>query len=99
MKKLIYPSNKIKATTGTVDQMIDAFKTRITELESEDTVNLSTEVTVGYELHDSYGAPQAGAEITKFDNYRELIEYIESNPDVQDRIDRGYAYIAISTKK
>lgn len=46
-----------------------------------------------YEIHDSKGAPQCGCEITKFDEWYEVEEYLEAHPDVYERIRNGYATI------
>ena len=46
-----------------------------------------------YKLEDSYGAPQAGCDIKYFSEWYELEEYLEDNPDVEERISEGYATI------
>jgi hypothetical protein len=105
MKKVVYPSSRIKASTkiqaarGTIDEMLDAFENRIDELENGEAVNLSTEVTASYELHDSYEAPQAGEEVLTFADWYELQDYLDENPDVEDRINNGYACIVECSNK
>ena len=46
-----------------------------------------------YEIHDTYGAPQCGVEIVKFDYWYELEEYLDQHPEVNERIENGYATI------
>lgn len=46
-----------------------------------------------YEIHDTYGAPQCGCEIIRFEEWYELEEYLDANPDVMERIEGGYAAI------
>lgn len=46
-----------------------------------------------YAIHDSYGSPQAGNDVTKFEEWYELEEYLDENPDVMERIEEGYARI------
>lgn len=52
-----------------------------------------------FEIHDSYGYPQCGCEITTFDEWYELEEYIDANPDVLERIYEGYATIINAIRK
>ena len=46
-----------------------------------------------YEIHDSHGMPQCGCEITKFDEWYEVEEYLDEHPDVAERIGEMYATI------
>ena len=46
-----------------------------------------------YSIEDTYGAPQAGLEVLDFETWDELQEYLNENPDVQERIEEGYALI------
>lgn len=46
-----------------------------------------------YRLIDTYGAPQCTPEVITFDTWDELEEYVDSNPDVMDRLESGYAFI------
>lgn len=54
-------------------------------------------VTAGYQTHyyidDTYEAPQAGSDRVEFDEWWELEEYLDDNPDVRERIEDGYATI------
>ena len=47
-----------------------------------------------YKIEDSHGFPQAGVEVKEFDEWWELEEYLDDNPDVADRISEGYARIS-----
>lgn len=49
--------------------------------------------TCQYRIEDSYGAPQAGVDVKEFETYEDLEDYLEANPDVQDRMAEGYAII------
>ena len=46
-----------------------------------------------YVVEDTYGAPQAGVDVKEFATYEDLEEYLEANPDVQERMSEGYALI------
>ena len=46
-----------------------------------------------YEVLDTHGVPQCGCEILRFEEFWEVIEYIDENPDVMERIEDGYATI------
>lgn len=46
-----------------------------------------------FEIQDSYGAPQCGCAVTRFEEWHELEEYVDSNSDVAERIEDGYAII------
>lgn len=47
-----------------------------------------------YEIHDTNGTPQAGEDVYRFDEWYEVEDFLDQNPDVQERIDEGYATIA-----
>ena len=46
-----------------------------------------------YILHDTYGAPQCGTDVTIFDEWFELDYFLDDNPDVIERIEQGYAWL------
>ena len=46
-----------------------------------------------YSIEDTHGTPQAGLEVLDFETWGELEEYLDENPDVQKRIEEGYATI------
>ena len=46
-----------------------------------------------YSIEDTHGTPQAGMEVLDFETWDELQEYLDENPDVQERIGEGYATI------
>lgn len=46
-----------------------------------------------YKLTDTYEAPQCTPEVLTFENWYELQDYLDSNPDVVYRIENGYAFI------
>lgn len=48
---------------------------------------------MAYEIHDTHGAPQCGCEVLRFEWFYELEEYLEDNPDVEERIREDYAFI------
>lgn len=50
-------------------------------------------IRYAYKLEDTYGAPQAGVDVEYFATYEDLENYLEENPDVEDRIYEGYAII------
>lgn len=47
-----------------------------------------------YKLTDTYEAPQCTPEVITFQTWYELDEYLDSNTDVIDRIENGYAFIS-----
>ena len=61
------------------------------EFDEQDTSVPETEYQ--YAIKDSYGSPQAGYDFTKFETWDDLMEYLDENPGVEDRISEGYAYI------
>lgn len=109
MKKVIQASKEAKArkqqrrmNTMPINDMIDDFENRIDQLETFEDIDLATDVNVEasstsmeprYKLCDSRGLPQAGCDEEYFDEWYELEEYLDENPDVQDRISEGYAWI------
>lgn len=46
-----------------------------------------------YAIEDTRGLPQCGCETRKFEDWGEIEEYLEENPDVNKRIQDGYAQI------
>lgn len=95
---------KITAKThGSTADMIDAFQNRVDELKDSGVdANSSTDVEASafethYILEDTYEAPQAGSDEIEFDSYDELIDYLDDNPDVMDRISDGYALVKEKT--
>lgn len=46
-----------------------------------------------YKLIDTYETPHCTLEVLTFETWYELDEYLDSNPDVMDRIENGYAFI------
>lgn len=95
---------KITAKThGSTADMIDAFQNRVDELKDSGVdANASTDVEASafethYILEDTYEAPQAGSDEIEFDSYDELIDYLDDNPDVMDRISDGYALVKEKT--
>lgn len=46
-----------------------------------------------YSIEDTHGTPQAGLEVLDFETWDELQEYLDENPDVQERVEEGYATI------
>ena len=55
-------------------------------------IQLATHVCK-YEIHDSHGAPQCGCEVTRFETWWELQEYLDEHPDVVERLEERYATI------
>lgn len=51
------------------------------------------DVEYQYSIEDTHGTPQAGLEVLDFETWDELQEYLDENPDVQERIEEGYATI------
>ena len=62
-------------------------KCREGAVEEEDNVEYQ------YSIEDTHGTPQAGLEVLDFETWDELQEYLDENPDVQERIEEGYATI------
>ena len=62
-------------------------KCRESAVEEEDNVEYQ------YSIEDTHGTPQAGLEVLDFETWDELQEYLDENPDVQERIEEGYATI------
>lgn len=50
-------------------------------------------IASSYRIEDSYGAPQAGVDVKEFDEYYEMQDYLDENPDVMERIEEGYATV------
>lgn len=50
-------------------------------------------IIMAYQIHDSYWAPQCGCEVTTFEEFYEMEDYLDANPDVMERIREGYATI------
>lgn len=46
-----------------------------------------------YEIQDTQGTPQAGVATYKFEEWYELEEFLDNNPDVRESLDDGYATI------
>lgn len=46
-----------------------------------------------YEIIDTHGAPQCGVEITSFETYDDMTEYIDSVDGLYDRLAEGYALL------
>lgn len=46
-----------------------------------------------YEIHDTYGAPQCGCEVTRFAEWWEVEEYLDRYPGVMERVHDMYATI------
>lgn len=46
-----------------------------------------------YEIHDTYGAPQCGCEVIRFESWYEVEDYINEHHDVTERLEEGYATI------
>lgn len=51
------------------------------------------DVEYQYSIEDTHGTPQAGLEVLDFETWDELQEYLDENPDVQKRVEEGYATI------
>lgn len=52
-------------------------------------------MTKGYtmfEIHDSYGVPQCGYEVTKYETWEDVEEYF-ANDEALERLALGYAII------
>lgn len=93
----------VRATTGTTDNLIDALNSRIDTL--DDGVMTSTDVNAEsdveeddadyrYEIQDTRGLPQTGQyDSYKFEEWYELEEFLDENPEVMESIENGYATI------
>lgn len=88
----------IKSATGSTFDLINALQNRIDDI--EDGVVTSTQVKGSeddadyrYAIEDTRGLPQAGVDVQKFEEWYELEEYLDENPDVMERIQDGYATI------
>lgn len=46
-----------------------------------------------YKLFNTHGAPQCGCEILEFEEWYEVDQYIDENPDIILAIAEGYAWI------
>ena len=68
---------------GELDRLVRKYN----EFEPEDNVEYQ------YSIEDTHGTPQAGMEVLDFETWDELQEYLDENPDVQERIGEGYATI------
>lgn len=66
---------------GTCMEHQDSFTDSVSEYHSK------------YEIHDTHGTPQAGEDVYQFDEWYEVEDFLDQNPDVQERIDEGYATI------
>lgn len=95
---------KITANShGSTKDMMDAFQNRIDEIkdgvsDTNSSTNVeASELETHYILEDTYEAPQAGSDVLEFNSYDELINYLDDNPDVMDRICDGYAYVKETT--
>lgn len=80
---------------GGLDQFIEEVDNRIAELKGGNGIDSSSDVEASsgtkYVLEDTYGAPQAGVDTIEFDSIYDVQDYLDENPDVQDRINEGYA--------
>ena len=54
---------------------------------------------MGYEIHDTHGAPKCGCEVTYFGTWRELVEHLDANPALVERIERMEATIVENRAK
>ena len=64
------------------------------EVDSCDAIMSDVEEKTGcYCIEDTFGAPQAGVDRKYFDTFDEAQDYIFANPDVEDRINEGYAIL------
>lgn len=59
----------------------------------DDFADSGSEYHSKYEIHDTRGIPQAGEDVYQFDEWYEVEDFLDQNPDVQERIDEGYATI------
>ena len=61
----------------------------------EDTdIDDAANTTYKYKLEDTFGAPQAGVDTKYFEDWYEVEEFLDNNPDVEQRISEGYATIS-----
>lgn len=65
----------------------------LTECRDPEFVVPSLPTTYQYSIEDTHGTPQAGLEVLDFETWDELQEYLDENPDVQKRVEEGYATI------
>lgn len=65
----------------------------LTECRDPEFVVPSLPTTYQYSIEDTHETPQAGLEVLDFETWDELQEYLDENPDVQKRIEEGYATI------
>ena len=70
---------------GELDRLVRKYD----ELEPEE----EDSVEYQYSIEDTHELPQAGIEVLDFETWDELQEYLDENPDVQKRIQEGYATI------
>lgn len=88
----------VRAGTGTPGSLVNALQDRIDML--EDGIVTSTKVTCEndldykYEIQDTQGLPQTGMyDSYKFEEWWELEDFLDNNPDVMENIQDGYATI------
>ena len=90
----------IVSSTGTCGEMAAAFSNRIKELSTEEVVT-DTEIDVEdddveyrYQIQDNRGLPQTGCMDTyNFEEWWEVEEFLDNNPDVYEDIENGYATV------
>lgn len=92
----------IVSSTGTCGEMAAAFSNRIKELSPEEVVT-DTEIDVEdedelpsyqYQIQDNRGLPQTGLMDTyNFEEWWEVEEFLDNNPDVYEDIENGYATV------
>lgn len=68
---------------------LDRLVKKCNEYEPEEEDNVEYQ----YSIEDTHGTPQARLEVLDFETWDELQEYLDENPDVQERIEEGYATI------
>lgn len=86
----------VRAARGTTDNLIDALNARIDQLDGGVTTATKVqadEVDYKYEIQDSRGLPQAGYDSYKFEDWYEVEDFLDENPDVAENIENGYATI------
>jgi len=92
LEKPLYLADELAELYGTVDKAeFPEFEGWLRDMERSGI--LYEHEGVLYEIHDSRGAPQCGCEITRFEFWWELEEYIDEHPDVYERIGEMYATI------
>ena len=77
----------------TAAQMADIFREKLESIGGSDELEDDYEPEYRYEIQDSWGAPQAGVEITKFETYDDMIDYIDMTDGLYERIEEGYAIV------